>query len=148
VATPSRADAAAGAPLFALVAELFPLNRSITGEGVRQTLGRLAELIPLDVHEVPSGTRVFDWTVPDEWTVREAWIADPGGRRVVDVRRSNLHLVQYSVPVRTRLPLATLRQHLFSLPEYPDRIPYRTAYYTPTWGFCLPHRELEALSDA
>jgi aminopeptidase-like protein len=133
--------------LFALVAELFPMSRSITGDGVRQTLACLGRRIPLDVHEVTSGTRVFDWTVPDEWNVREAWIADPSGRRVVDVRRSNLHLVQYSVPIRARLSLDALRPHLFSLPDHPDRVPYRTSYYTRTWGFCLTHRELQALPD-
>ena len=145
---PSLADAdALGRPLFELLAELFPLDRSITGDGVRRTLARLAERIPLTVHEVPSGTQVFDWTVPPEWNVREAWIADGAGRRVVDVRRSNLHLVQYSVPVRARLPLAALRRHLHSLPEFPERVPYRTSYYTPTWGFCLAHRDLVALPD-
>jgi aminopeptidase-like protein len=136
-----------GERLFALVTELFPLSRSITGQGLRQTLARLARRIPLDVHEVPSGTRVFDWTVPDEWNVREAWIAGPGGRRVVDVRDSNLHLVQYSMPVRARLSLDALRPHLFSLPEHPERIPYRTSYYTRTWGFCLADRELQAMAD-
>ena len=138
---------AVGARLFALLAELFPLHRSITGDGVRQTLARLSRHIPLTIHEVPSGTRVFDWTVPDEWNVREAWIADPTGRRVVDIRRSNLHLVHYSTPVRARLPLAQLRPHLFSLPEAPDLVPYRTSYYAPSWGFCLAHRELIALVD-
>ena len=145
---PSLADPdAAGAGLFALVAELFPLHRSITGDGVRETLARVARHIPLVIHEVPSGTRAFDWTVPDEWNVREAWIADASGRRVVDIRRSNLHLVHYSVPVRARLPLAELRSHLFSLPEAPDLIPYRTSYYERTWGFCVAHRDLVALAD-
>jgi aminopeptidase-like protein len=145
---PPLADpAAAGAPLFALVAELFPLCRSLTGDGVRETLARLARHIPLAIHEVPSGTRVFDWTVPDEWNVREAWVADPTGRRVVDIRRSNLHLVHYSVPVRARLPLAELRPHLFSRPDVPDVVPYRTSYYAPTWGFCLAHRDLTSLAD-
>jgi aminopeptidase-like protein len=145
---PSLADpASAGASLFELVAELFPLHRSITGDGVRETLARLARRIPLVIHEVPSGTRVFDWTVPDEWNVRDAWIADPTGRRVVDIRRSNLHLVHYSVPVRARLPLAELRPHLFSRPDAPDVVPYRTSYYAPSWGFCLAHRDLAALAD-
>jgi aminopeptidase-like protein len=145
---PSCADAAdTGKRLWDLIAELFPLHRCITGAGVRQTLARIGEDIPLEVHEVPSGTRVFDWTVPDEWTLREAWIADARGRRVVDVSRSNLHIVQYSRPVRARLPLAALRPHLFSLPDQPDLVPYRTSYYTPSWGFCLAHRELEALEE-
>jgi aminopeptidase-like protein len=144
----SLADpAATGASLFALVAELFPLHRSITGDGVRQTLARLRPHIPLEIHEVPSGTRVFDWTVPDEWNVREAWIADATGRRVLDIQHSTLHLVHYSVPVRARLSLAELRPHLFSLPEAPDLVPYRTSYYAPSWGFCLAHRQLTALAD-
>jgi aminopeptidase-like protein len=142
-----RAAEDAGARLFRLATELFPLGRSLTGDGVRQTLAVLARRIPLQAHEVPSGTRVFDWTVPDEWTVREAWLAAPDGRRVVDVRRSNLHLLQYSVPVRTRLSLAELQPHLHSLPEYPERVPYRTSYYTPAWGFCLAHRDREALRE-
>jgi aminopeptidase-like protein len=145
---PPLADpASAGASLFELVAELFPLHRSITGDGVRETLARLARHIPLVIHEVPSGTRVFDWTVPDEWNVRDAWIADSTGRRVVDIRRSNLHLVHYSVPVRARLPLTELRPHLFSRPDAPDVVPYRTSYYAPSWGFCLAHRDLAALAD-
>jgi aminopeptidase-like protein len=143
----SLAEPLAGASLFELVAELFPLHRSITGAGVRETLARLRARIPLEIHEVPSGTPVFDWTVPDEWTVREAWIADPTGRRVADVHRSNLHLVHYSVPIRARMPLAALRPHLFSLSDAPDAVPYRTSYYARTWGFCLPHRELSALAD-
>ena len=145
---PSLGDpAAAGASLLAFVADLFPLHRSITGNGVRQTLARVAQHIPLVVHEVPSGTRAFDWTVPDEWNVREAWIADATGRRIVDLRNSNLHLVHYSVPVRARLSLTELRPHLFSRPDAPDVVPYRTSYYTPSWGFCLPHRQLTALAD-
>jgi aminopeptidase-like protein len=138
---------ATGARLLALITELYPLHRSITGDGVRATLARLRAQVPLVVHEVPSGTRVFDWTVPDEWNVREAWIADASGRRVVDLERSNLHLVHYSVPVHTRLPLSELRRHLFSRPDAPDVVPYRTSYYTRDWGFCLTHRQLAALPE-
>jgi len=145
--SPLADPAAAGEALFALVSELFPLHRSITGDGVRGTLARLSRHIPLVIHEVPSGTRVFDWTVPDEWNVRAAWIADATGRRVVDMRRSNLHLVHYSVPVRARLSLAELRPHLHSLPEAPELVPYRTSYYTPSWGFCVAHEQLAALAD-
>ena len=137
----------AGVPMFDLVAELFPLHRSITGNGVRETLARVGRHIPLVVHEVPSGTRVFDWTVPDEWHVREAWIADATGRRIVDIRRSNLHVVQYSTAIRARLSLAELSPHLHSLPDAPDLVPYRTSYYTPAWGFCIAHRERIALRD-
>ncbi|MGZ9067572.1 MAG: DUF2172 domain-containing protein, partial [Burkholderiales bacterium] len=136
-----------GARLHARVAELFPICRSITGEGVRETLRRLQALIPLEIHEVPSGTPVFDWAVPREWTIREAYVADSRGTRVIDFRRHNLHVVSYSVPVRARMRLAELRAHLHSDPAHPDWIPYRTSYYGETWGFCLPHRQLEALRE-
>ena len=139
--------AAAGARMHALVARLFPICRSITGAGVRDTLAILGERLPLAIHEVPSGTSVFDWTVPPEWNVRDAWLRPVGGQKVADFRRSNLHLVSYSVPVRATLPLAELRPHLHSLPEHPDWIPYRTSYYKEDWGFCLPHRVLDALPD-
>jgi len=137
-----------GAAMHALVRELYPICRSITGDGLRQTLTRLAQEIPLVQHEVPSGTRVLDWTVPLEWNVRDAYVKSPGGQRVIDFRRHNLHLVNYSVPVRRTMTLAELRPHLHSLPHQPDLIPYRTSYYKETWGFCLPHRQLEQLPDA
>jgi aminopeptidase-like protein len=127
-----------GSGLFDLAARLFPLGRSLTGEGNRQTLAILSEQIPLQIREVPSGTPVLDWTVPPEWTLREAWIRDPQGRTVVDVRNHNLHVVGYSRPVRQTLTLDELRPHLHSLPDHPDWIPYRTSYYHDTWGFCLP----------
>jgi aminopeptidase-like protein len=136
-----------GAHMHALAAELYPICRSLTGEGVRQTLRILGREIPLQVREVPSGTAVFDWTVPREWNIRDAWIKDERGEKVVDFRRHNLHVVGYSAPVRARLPLAELKAHLFSLPEQPDLIPYRTSYYKETWGFCLAHRVLESLRD-
>lgn len=136
-----------GAAMHALVRELYPICRSITGNGLRQTLARLAQDIPLVRHEVPSGTRVLDWTVPLEWNVRDAYVKDPGGHRVIDFRRHNLHLVNYSTPVRRKMTLAELRPHLHSLPHQPHLIPYRTSYYKETWGFCLPHRQLEQLPD-
>ncbi|MGZ9083208.1 MAG: DUF4910 domain-containing protein [Rhodoplanes sp.] len=136
-----------GARLYARVAELYPICRSITGEGVRETLRRLQALIPLEIHEVPSGTAVFDWTVPREWNIRDAYVADSRGTRVIDFRRHNLHVVSYSVPVRARMRLAELRTHLHSDPAHPDWIPYRTSYYAETWGFCLPHRQLEVLPE-
>jgi aminopeptidase-like protein len=139
-------EAALGARLAAWVAELYPICRSITGAGVRETLRRLGRLTPLTVHEVPSGTDVFDWTVPREWNIRDAYIKDARGERVVDFQRSNLHVVNYSVPVRARMPLEALRPHLHTLPDRPDWIPYRTSYYADAWGFCLSHRQLEALA--
>ena len=139
--------AATGEEMYALLAELFPLDRSLTGDGVRATLARLGELIPLDVHEVPTGTPVLDWTVPPEWNVRQAYIRDPHGRTVVDFADSNLHLVGYSVPVRRRMSLSELRPHLHTLPQHPDVIPYRTSYYQEDWGFCLRHTDLEELPE-
>ncbi|MDE2923266.1 MAG: DUF4910 domain-containing protein [Acidobacteriota bacterium] len=130
-----------------LAAGLYPIRRSLTGDGVRATLDRIARRIPLQVHELPTGTQVLDWTVPREWNPRQAWIRGPSGRRVVDFADHNLHLVGYSVPVHRTMRLDELRPHLHSLSEQPDLIPYRTSYYEETWGFCLPHRLLESLPD-
>jgi aminopeptidase-like protein len=136
-----------GDSLLEIARELYPICRSITGDGVRQTLAAIRRFAPLEVHEVPSGTRVGDWTVPDEWNVRDAWIQDPAGRRVVEFRRSNLHVVSYSEPVRRRVSRAELLAHLHTLPESPDRIPYRTSYYERGWGFCATQRQADALVD-
>ena len=136
-----------GERAYRLIAELYPLSRSITGEGVRQTLAILQQHIPLTVHEIPTGTRVFDWTVPKEWEIRDAYIKNAKGERIVDFRNSNLHVVSYSAPVRGKVSLAELKEHLFSLPEHPDWIPYRTSYYKENWGFCLTHNQLLALDE-
>ena len=136
-----------GGEMIELMRELYPIPRSLTGDGVRQTLARISQEIPLELTEVPSGTHVFDWTTPKEWNVDEAWIAGPGGERLVDFADSSLHLLGYSVPVRTRVPLAELREHLFTHAENPDWIPYRTSYYTENWGFCLSRRQLDSLAD-
>jgi len=136
-----------GYEMHRLIADLYPICRSITGDGVRETLARLAAYVPLEIHEVASGTPAFDWTVPREWNIRGAWIKDPSGATVVDFRDCNLHIVSYSVPVRATLTLAELKPHLHSLPEQPELIPYRTSYYAEQWGFCLKHRQLEALAD-
>jgi len=129
----------------AMLRELFPICRSITGEGFRQSLEILGRYAPMRQHDYPSGMKCFDWTIPPEWTIRDAYIADSRGRRVIDFRRSNLHVVSYSVPFRARMTLAELRGHLHTLPALPDAIPYRTSYYTREWGFCLSHRQLQAL---
>lgn len=136
-----------GEAIYVLVRDLFPLQRSITGAGLRATVRRLGEVVPLDVTDVSSGKQVFDWTIPDEWSIDEAFIENDQGRRVVDLRDSNLHVVGYSVPVDVTLSLPELRSHLHTLPEHPDWIPYRTSYYARSWGFCLPHRVLEALPE-
>ena len=136
-----------GEEIFALAAEIYPICRSITGDGVRSTLRQLSRHIGIEVHEVPTGTRAFDWTVPREWNIRDAWVKDGSGRKIVDFASSNLHVMSYSTPVRDRLSLSEIKKHLHSLPEQPDLIPYRTSYYAEGWGFCLPHRQLEALRD-
>jgi aminopeptidase-like protein len=136
-----------GPELYALVEAMYPICRSITGDGVRKTFELLSRVIPLTVTEVPTGTPVLDWTVPNEWNIRDAYIADSSGKRVVDFRNHNLHVVNYSVPVRTRMSLRELRPHLHTLPNQPELIPYRTSYYQETWGFCLSQRQLDALPD-
>ncbi|ROS40546.1 DUF4910 domain-containing protein [Amycolatopsis thermoflava] len=136
-----------GAWMHALVERLYPLCRSITGDGVRATLDIIGEHIPLDRYEVPTGTQVFDWTVPQEWNIRDAWIADADGKRVVDFAESNLHVVGYSVPVSATMSLAELRPHLHTLPDRPSWVPYRTSYYSPAWGFCLAQETLDALPE-
>ncbi len=147
----SRADACtamtAGRGMHSMVEELYPICRSITGDGLRETLRRIGTRIPLDIHEVPSGTQVFDWVVPKEWNLRDAYVKNASGERVIDVQSSNLHVVNYSVPVRARLPLRELKQRLHTLPAHPDWIPYRTSYYRESWGFCLSQRHLESLTE-
>ena len=124
---------------------LFPITRSITGNGNRETLRILQEIVPLTIHEVPSGTQVYDWTIPDEWNIRDAWIAAPDGRRIVDFKDSNLHVVSYSEPIERKLTWEALRSHLYTHPELPDAIPYRTSYYKRGWGFCVTHEQYQEL---
>lgn len=143
---PARARAL-GEEIYATAAGIYPICRSITGNGVRETLGRLARHVKIRVHEVPTGTQVFDWTVPREWNIRDAYIKNARGEKIVDFGASNLHVMSYSVPVRARLSLAELKEHLHSLPEQPELIPYRTSYYAENWGFCLSHRQLLSLRD-
>jgi aminopeptidase-like protein len=143
--SPTAADV--GRAMYDLVARLYPICRSITGDGVRETLSVVREEIELEIHEVPTGTAVFDWTVPREWNIRDAYVKNSRGARVIDFRQSNLHVVNYSVPIRATMTLAELRPHLHSDPEHPDWIPYRTSYYSEAWGFCLPHRQLMALEE-
>ncbi|HUJ10303.1 MAG TPA: DUF4910 domain-containing protein [Verrucomicrobiae bacterium] len=136
-----------GHEMHRLIGELYPLCRSITGTGFRETLKALKRHVSLDVQEVPSGTRVFDWIVPKEWNIRDAYIKNSKGERVIDFQKSNLHVLQYSIPVKARMRLPELKPHLYSLPEHPDWIPYRTSYYAERWGFCLSHSQLLSLPD-
>ncbi len=138
---------AVGAEMYALIARLYPICRSITGDGVRETLRIIQEQIPIELREVPTGTQVLDWTVPKEWNIRDAWIKDANGDRLIDFRQSNLHVVSYSSPLRRRMRLAELRDHLFTIPAHPAWIPYRTSYYADNWGFCLSENQLEKLQD-
>ena len=131
-----------GEEIYDLIVELYPICRSITGNGVRQTLGILGRYIPMEIHEVASGTKVFDWTVPREWNIRDAYIKNSKDEKIVDFNQSNLHVLNYSVPIRKHLDLDQLKPHLFTIPDHPDWIPYKTSYYKEDWGFCLTHNQL------
>jgi aminopeptidase-like protein len=136
-----------GEDIYRFISELYPICRSITGEGARETLGLIGKRIPLEIHEVPSGTTVFDWVVPKEWNIKNAYIKNARGEKVVDFKDSNLHVVNYSVPVHRKIALSELKNRLFAMPEHPDWIPYRTSYYKEDWGFCLTHNQLLALNE-
>ena len=136
-----------GQEIHDFIAELFPIPRSITGDGVRETLRRIGERIPLQIHEVPSGTKVLDWTVPKEWNIRGASLKTSAGDKILDFADCNLHVVYSSAPIDATMPLAELRPRLYSLPDHPDWVPYRYSHYGNSWGFCLSHRQLEALPD-
>jgi aminopeptidase-like protein len=137
-----------GEALHSFASLLYPVCRSITGDGTRAALKAIAAHIPLEVSEVPTGTNVFDWTVPREWNIRDAWIRPVGSdRRIVDFRQCNLHVMNYSSPVRRVLSLTELKPHLFTIPEHPDWIPYRTSYYQSNWGFCLSDNQFLALEE-
>ncbi|GGN97725.1 DUF4910 domain-containing protein [Microbispora bryophytorum] len=131
--------------MHALVRRLYPLCRSITGSGLRRTLEIIGESIPLEISEVPTGTQVLDWTIPKEWNIRDAYIKDSSGTRIVDFAASNLHVVGYSVPVSATMTLEELRPHLHTLPGQPGLVPYRTSYYAETWGFCLSENTLAGM---
>src|SRR5262245_60835229 len=117
---PGRDRVGLGEEMHDLAAELYPICRSITGEGIRQTFRVLRKRVPLQVHEVPSGTQVFDWTVPKEWNINDAYVKDSTGKRVIDFQRSSLHVLNYSVPIHENLSLQQLTPHLFTLPDHPD----------------------------
>jgi aminopeptidase-like protein len=136
-----------GQELYRFAADLYPICRSITGDGIRRTLAQIQNLISLRTVDVPTGTPVFDWTVPKEWNIREAYIKDQAGKRILDFQRCNLHVLNYSTPVHATMRLSELKPHLFTLPEKPDWIPYRTSYYQENWGFCLSHNQMLALEE-
>lgn len=144
-AVDSASDVAIGEEIHALMARLYPIPRSITGDGVRRSLAIMREYAPLELFEVPSGTPAFDWTVPKEWNVREAWVKNARGERVIDLARHPLHVVGYSLPIRRTMSLDELKLHLHTLPDHPDWIPFRASFYKEAWGFCLAHRAFEAL---
>ena len=134
--------------MYDLAGELFPICRSITGEGTRKTLRRIQQDIPqMTIHEVPSGTKVFDWTVPEEWRIDEAYIEDSAGDRIIDFKQNNLHVVGYSTPIDEVVSLEELDKHLYSLPDHPDWIPYVTSYYKSRWGFCMTHNRRRSLRE-
>jgi len=142
-----RLDVAAlGAELHGMVRELYPICRSITGDGLRRSLDILRRTVPLELHEVPSGTPVFDWVVPREWNLRSARLLGPSGEVIADASRLNLELLNYSIPFRGKVPLEELERHLHSLPDQPGLVPYRTSYYREAWGFCLSHERRSRLA--
>ncbi|HIK53995.1 MAG TPA: DUF4910 domain-containing protein [Synechococcales cyanobacterium M55_K2018_004] len=146
-ATPSTSAPPLGQQMYQLITTLYPICRSITGDGVRQTLQILQQHVPLEIHEVPSGTQVYDWTVPQEWNIRDAYIKNARGEKIIDFQALNLHVVNYSTPIHQTMSLEALKQHLYSLPDHPDWVPYRTTYYQENWGFCLAHNQLLALEE-
>ncbi len=133
--------------LYSFIKELFPICRSITGNGVRETLKIIKKHIPIEIHEVPTGTKVFDWIVPKEWNIRDAYIKNSKGEKVVDFQNSNLHILQYSVPINKKISLDELKNHLYTIEEHPDWIPYKTSYYQENWGFCLSHNDYLKLQN-
>ena len=137
-----------GQDMYILCDKMFPYSRSITGDGVRQTLQTLREIVPeITVHEVPSGTKAFDWTVPKEWRIRDAWIKNSKGEKILDFNEHNLHVVGYSTPVDKIVDLAELKQYLYTQPDQPDAIPYVTSYYKERFGFCMTQQQYDALPE-
>ena len=136
-----------GREMLQLMEELFPICRSITGNGVRQTLEIIKKHISLETHEIPSGTKVYDWTIPKEWNIQDAYIIDPNGRKIVNFRKSNLHVVNYSIPINQKISLSELKKHIHTIPEKPDLVPYVTSYYSENWGFCMSHNQFLGLKE-
>jgi aminopeptidase-like protein len=142
-----KATLAKGEQMHELMAELYPICRSITGDGVRETLNIVKKHIPLSVHKIRTGATVFDWEVPKEWNIKDAYIKNSRGEKIVDFAQSNLHVLNYSIPVHQQMSLSELSEHLYTLPEYPDWIPYRTSYYKEDWGFCITYSQFQKLTE-
>jgi len=136
-----------GHEMFQLMKELFPICRSITGNGVRQTLNIIKKFIPIETIEIPSGTIVFDWTIPKEWNILDAYVTDPNGEKIIDFHKSNLHVLNYSIPINKKIPLVELKKHIHTIPKKPDVIPYVTSYYSENWGFCMSHNQFLSLKE-
>ncbi|RZD47134.1 MAG: peptidase M28 [Thaumarchaeota archaeon] len=136
-----------GNKMYDLVKDLFPICRSITGDGVRKTLEIIKNYIPIETHEISSGTKVFDWVIPKEWNIKDAYVKNSKGEKIIDFKKSNLHILNYSIPVKKKVSLNELKKHIFTLPEYPKWIPYRTSYYEENWGFCISHEQFEKLTE-
>ena len=143
-------DRQIGEKMYGLCGRIFPICRSITGNGVRETFKILQEEIPdipFEMHEVPSGTQVLDWTVPKEWNIRDAYIETPSGKRICEFKKSNLNILHYSLPMDRVMPLSELKEHITTLPDQPDLVPYASSYYKERWGFCMSHNEFESLEE-
>jgi len=136
-----------GEEIYKLIKELFPICRSITGNGVRETLEIIKKHISLETYEIPTGTKVFDWTIPKEWNIDDAYIIDPNGKKIIDFKKSNLHVVNYSIPINQKITLSKLKKHIHTIPQKPDWIPYITSYYSENWGFCMTHNEFLNLKE-
>ena len=137
----------AGDELYSLIKRLYPICRSITGDGLRESLKIIQEHIPLQIKEVATGTKVLDWTIPEEWNIKDAYIKDAQGKKIIDFKKLNLHVLNYSIPVDEKMGLEKLKAHLYTLPENPDWVPYRTSYHNREWGFCVSHNQLMELKD-
>jgi len=133
--------------IYNFIRKLYPICRSITGNGVRQTLNLIKEIIPLEIIEIPTGTKVLDWIVPKEWNIKDAYVKNSSGEKIIDFQKSNLHVVNYSMPIKKKVSLKELKTHLYSLPEHPSWVPYRTSYYKEDWGFCISHNQLLSLGE-
>lgn len=127
--------------------ELFPIMRSITGEGVRETIRILQKYIPLEMERIPTGTQVFDWEIPKEWVIREAWIKDENGNTIIDMKDLNLHVVNYSERIDEWLTLEELKPHIYTVPHLPEAVPYVISYYKERWGFCMSQKQLDSLPE-